>query len=164
MSIVRAPLLVVGIMLGCCWQFFPATTQAAEPDRRGIDSAIEDAARDLEIAQLRLRRYDRVEYPSSLRHLESQIKLAQAELEIWRHRMTEYASFDRWVGSSPMLITLDDAKLNVLRFERLVADLRADKESLEHSRRDQLRLHELEAQSAASRLLKLRQARARGAL
>lgn len=135
----------------------------ASAARAETSPAIAEAARDLEIAQLRLRRFDRVEYPASLRYLESQIAFQQAELQVWRRRVEEYTTFDRWVGSAPMLITLDDARLNLLRCQRTLADLKADKESLENSRRDQLRLFELEAQQAAARLLKLRQGKPRAA-
>lgn len=168
MPVMRVRWLVAATLLAGVGGFSARVTiagdapRAVEAERASLSAAIADAARDLEIAQLRLRRYDRVEYPSTLRQLESQIKLAQAELEIWRHRVAEYAPFDRWVGSAPMLITLDDARLNVLRYERALGDLRDDRDALEHSRRDQLRLFELEAQSAAARLLKLRQALSRG--
>jgi len=136
----------------------PMSSRAAQPADSGFAESLADAARDLEIAQLRLRRYDTYGYPLSLRRLESQIKLAQAELESWRRRVREYEQFDKFVGSAPVLLTLDDARLAVLRFQTDLDDSVHEKELLERSRRDQYRLLKLEVEAAARRLAGVRKA------
>lgn len=134
----------------------PAGRAAA--DSSEFAEPLADAARELEMAQLRLRRYDAYEYPLALRRLESQIKLAQAELESWRRRVREYEQFDKFVGSAPVLLTLDEARLAVLRYQTGLDDLVHEKELLERSRRDQYRLLKLEVDAAARRLALARKA------
>jgi hypothetical protein len=145
--------LLVLLSFGCLWTPTWASESCAPVD---IDASIADASRDYEIARIKLTRYDQVDYPLQLRRLDTQIRLAEAERDVWRRRVQEYSTLENWTGPTGLLITLDDARLSQLRLERLVDDLREERMLLERNHFDQRRLLKLESDAAASRLAKLR--------
>lgn len=135
----------------------PLTAAAASPaDRSDLRFAIESAERDMEIAKIRADRYVRVDYPLEVRKLEGQIKLTQAELEIWKKRVEEYQRITELTESNVMLITLDEARLSVLRLTLTLDDLQEEKLLVTRQHGQQRRLFELEAAAAHSRLAQLR--------
>jgi len=69
------------------------------------------AQRSLELAELRLLRYDRVEYPLAQRRLENEIEMTQLEIESWKRRIREYERFSRNSYSTPFFYTLEENRL-----------------------------------------------------
>lgn len=128
----------------------PAVDAAVEPE------ALRAAERDLEIAQIRLRRYENVEFPLAVRKLDSRIRLHEAEAPVWERRIKEYEKLDRFVASNGMLVTLDDARLTLAQVRSELDDARHEKRVLQDDYRDQRRLLELEVEAACYRLAQLR--------
>ena len=125
------------------------TTPAAEPDR------IAAAQRDVEIAQLELRRYLNVEYPSQRDHLETQLTLAAAEIAIQEDLVREYERMSRGKTSRPFLVTLSDARIALLGAQ-LSYQRHCDALSrLKKFHGDQCRLLELRLEAAHARLAAL---------
>ena len=118
-------------------------------------AAIEAARRDVEIAELELRRYLVVEYPASRKQLESQIAMAYAEIKSNRLLVREYERMSRGKTSQPFLVTLEDARLALLAAELRYDELRDQKSNLEKFHSDQCRLYELRVAAARQRLRSL---------
>jgi hypothetical protein len=104
------------------------------------------------MAHLRLRRFMLVDHPLAMRRLESAVKMAQAELDTFKHRLAEYEKLPKFEYSDPFLITLGDARLDVQRAELKLGDLKEEKALIERNYPEARRLLELEIESAAARL------------
>lgn len=130
---------------------------AGPPDGPAVGVAA--AERAVELAQLRLRRYARVEYPLKLRKLESEIKLTEAELGVHQDRVAEYERFEKNAYSSPLFFSLQQARLALVESELRLADLGEEKLLLVRYHTDQCRLYELELEEARERLEAVRAAR-----
>ena len=125
----------------------------AVPARAADSSATVDAARrDNEIAELALRRYVVVDYPTQRTHLESQITMAHAEIQFQRRLVREYERMSRGKSSRPFLVTLEDARLALLAAELRHGHLSEQKSNLGKFHRDQCRLFELHIEAARQRL------------
>jgi hypothetical protein len=138
------------VLVGLTLAVVAASGQAAQPPAE--DPALRSARRDVEMAQLRLRRYELVDFPLQLRKLDSRIKLLEAEQDVWRERVREYQQFDKWVGSNPVLITLADARLSLLQAETELDDARQERHVLQEQHQSDCRLLELEVEAAEDRL------------
>ncbi len=125
-----------------------AQSSAAEHQRAQIAAA----KRDLELAQLRLERFRRYEYPLEIRRLESAIRIAKAELDMFERQVREYERFTKFKDSSPLFTSLEYARINRLKAETTLRDLREEKRLVENNRRRQERLLRLEVEAAEQRL------------
>jgi len=131
--------------------------QADTPRNRNSEATAADrllasAQREVEIAELRLRRYRLFEYPLEIRRLRSAIKVAEAELETFGRQVKEYEQFTKFKYSSPLFASLEYARLNHLKAETTLADLREEKHLLEQDKHRRLRLLQLELDAAIHRL------------
>jgi hypothetical protein len=113
------------------------------------------ARRALEMAKIELRLYLQVEYPRELRRLDSQIKLAAAELAAYEERQREYRTFDRFSTGRPFLVTGQDLRLCLLNAQLRLDDLRAERTALVRFHSDEWRLLELRVHDARSRVAEL---------
>lgn len=67
------------------------------------------------------RAYASFEYPLRLRNYESQIRLAQAEVDSWRRRLAVYSYFNKAGG---LMVTVEDARLALLEATERLRNLR----------------------------------------
>ena len=133
-----------------------ATPAAAQSPRKPhTTQAAQAARRNLEIAQLRLQRYMRFEYPLEKQRLESAIKITKAEIEMFSRQVDEYKQFTKFKYSAPLMQSLEHARLNRLKARTALDDLYEEKRLKEHDRRRQTRLLELEVEAAAEYLDRL---------
>jgi hypothetical protein len=113
------------------------------------------ARRALEMANLELRLYLQVEHPREMRHLDAQIKLAEAELKAYEERRREYEPFNKFSTGRPLLLPLQSLRLCLLEAELRVDDLRAERNALIRFHSDRWRLLELRALDARQRVIEL---------
>lgn len=137
-----------------------AAWTAAALARSPSSAAIASAHRDVEIAEIELRRYVNIEYPSQRDHLETQMILARAEIEIQRRLVEEYERMSRGKTSKPFLVTLSDARIALLAAELSYQRNCDAKSRLEKFHGEQCRLHELRLEAALDRLAALKNAAA----
>lgn len=103
------------------------------------------------LAELGSRLYDKVDYELKLRQLTRDIRVAEAELDLQRERMRVY---DKYFGyTDALLVTRQNAKLDILRSEEQLKLLRQAKLLALRHRNDQVRYRELLLAEGAARLL-----------
>ena len=122
--------------------------------------AVTAAEREVESARIRLRLYVHEEHARRLRRLDHQIQLAREVLRSYERRVTEYRRFDRFRHSSPLLISLEEARLDALRAKLHLDDLREERSLLTRHHADRYRLQELQLRTAEDALFNLRRRRA----
>jgi hypothetical protein len=137
-------------ILACSW----ASPQAFSQDTP-LQAERASARRALEAANLELRLYLQVDYPREQRHLDSQIKLTEAEIKAYEDRWREYRSFDTFSTGRPLLLPLQDLRLCLLQAQLRLDDLRAERNAQIRFHSDRWRLLELRAFEARSRLAEL---------
>lgn len=115
----------------------------------GADT-IFDAQRRVEMAALRARLYEQVEYPAELRRLRSELQLAEAEVASLERLLKEYGPFDKFSTGRPLVLTIEATELGLLRARLRRDNLRAELTALQRFRSDRLRLLRLEMQEAAA--------------
>ena len=135
---------------------FAACPLSISADDAVVAAAVADAQRAVEIAQLRLRLYEREEYPKKRRALDRGIELAQAHLDSAKRRVKEYEQFDKFKYSAPLFISLEDARLTVIELELKLQELRQERFLLIRHHSDRCRLYQLEVEAAAAALKALR--------
>lgn len=140
----------VTLLLLLLSSFSPAPARADEAALRR-----EMAERELEIAVLQLRRYERLEYPLRLRRLESMIELTEAEVASFERQVAEYAGFDKFVGSAPLFQSLEQARLNLIDAQLRLDDAQQERRLLERHHADQRRLYALQIESAHAALARV---------
>jgi len=113
------------------------------------------ARRQVEAAELRLRRYVRVEHPLKLRTLESQIKLTQIEVDRLRELLAEYEQIAKNTVPAPLIVSRHAAELALTAAELRLADLDEERLLLARYHADQRRLYELDLESAQAALATL---------
>ncbi|MBN1854558.1 MAG: DUF4200 domain-containing protein [Pirellulales bacterium] len=149
-----APLLSILIFGAVGLSSAPAT----EIDTgQSVETALADARRALEIAQIEQRLYLEVEYPKKQRCLDAQIELLSAEIDALKEQIREYEKFHRSRYSRPFLTSLQECKLALLDAELGLKDARADRSSLRRFHSDRMRLYELKVGSARARVVALDQ-------
>lgn len=142
-------------ILFCACHPSAALSSASEPAGRAAVSA---AARELEMARLRERRYLRVDYPLTIRRLENEIRLARAELGMRVRRIAEYERIAGTHAPQLFLVTLDEERLAVLELELRLETLDEEKLLLQQQHADQCRLLRLQIEAAQDRFELLRDA------
>jgi hypothetical protein len=111
--------------------------------------------RALEMAQLDLRLYLQVDYPRELRHLDSAIRLTQAEVDAVKARLRAYGPYTRFDSGQPFTLSIQDDKLCLLDAELRLQDLKDERCALVRFHSDHWRLLELKAQDIRDRLVQL---------
>lgn len=143
-------------LVGLSGGYPPSTAEAAPPVEWMSE---ESALRAVEIARIEQRQYERVEYPSRLRQLDSKIKLTQLEIASLARRLEEYERTDRMVYSRPLVLTLEQNRLAMAAAELHLADLKEEKFLLERYHADRRRLYQLKLDQARAQLAAIQQAR-----
>lgn len=108
--------------------------------------------RQLQIAQIELRLYERVEYPTLIRRLESEIKLATAERDSAARLLAEYESHHRSRYSNPFLVSIESAQLTMTEAQLRLDDLKKEKCLAKQFHVDRLRLHRLRVEAVEQAL------------
>ena len=113
------------------------------------DAAIAAARRQLELAQLKLRLYERDEYPRQLGQVERAIEMQRAKVESFRRRVARVRAVRQLQYSAPLFTTLEDARLDVVAAELRLRELEDERFLLIRSRSDRSRMMQLEIEAAA---------------
>jgi len=111
----------------------------------------------VEIAELHLRLYVRVDFALRLKRLDSEIRLTEAQLASIKRILVQYRLLER-LKPAPLLGTRERTKLQLLETELRLQDLRVERLLLRRYHPDQRRLFELEAERARDRERNLRRA------
>ena len=147
-------LLVVGVSPGPLSS--AALAQNLTPgDEARLASAIDEARRQIDLAQLRLRVYERVEYPRRLRQLNAEIALVAAEVERNRVLLAEYQRISRNTIPDPLIVTRQATELALLAGELKLRDLREENHLLARGFDEECRFRQLEVESARAELRRL---------
>ncbi|MEX2317765.1 MAG: hypothetical protein WD669_11475 [Pirellulales bacterium] len=120
-----------------------------------VQAARAAARRALEMANLELRLYLQVEHPREMRHLDAQIKLAEAEVKAYEERRREYEPFNKFSTGRPLLLPMQSLRLCLLEAELRLDDLRAERNALVRFHSDRWRLLELRALDARAHVVEL---------
>ncbi len=102
----------------------------------------DSSSREREIAEIRYKLYRHVEYPLRIRRLDSDIKLAKAEIESLKRAVKEYGHFNTRY-SKPFFQSEERAKLDLLRAEVTLKDLQYERSLLLKYRETEKRLRAL---------------------
>jgi hypothetical protein len=116
-----------------------ARSATAENSVRRSDQAVE-------IARLRLKLYERVDYPLRLRHLRTEIKLMEARVSSLGRRVKESRRFYR---SPALFTTIEKLQLSLLEAELVLKDLKHERTLLQSHNKDERRLRMLQIEIAA---------------
>jgi hypothetical protein len=137
-------------MRGLCFVLGAALAVSSSATFAGEPEMIAAARRQLELAQLKLRLYERDEYPRQLGNVERAIVMAKAEVESFRRRVREYEQFDKFTNPGPLLTSLEDARLCLVDAELKLRGLDDERFLLIRSRSDRTRIYQLEIEAAAA--------------
>jgi len=124
-------------------------TFAAEPPRSSR-VPLPSAKRTLEIAQLRARLYERVEFPLRLLRLENEIKLAEAQIESFKRLDKEYQQFTKFKYSNPLIHTIETTKLGLLQATLHLKNLKEERHLLRRYFDEERRLRRLLIEQAGT--------------
>lgn len=125
-------LMVASLLLG---GLVVSLANGATPDK-----SVSHSDQVLEIARLRFKLYERVDYPLLLRHLRTEIKLMQAQVDSLRRRVKEAQRFSR---SPALFTTIEILQLRLLEAELLLKDLKHEQTLLQIHNQDERRLRKL---------------------
>ena len=114
-----------------------------------------DAYRTLEIAAIEQRLYRRVEHPARVRALKAEIQFAEARVDSLRRILAGYRPFTRFSTGNPLTITVERTKLDLLREELHVRNLRDHLRMENRYHRQRMQLYSLRIQASAARLTQL---------
>lgn len=121
--------LAAGVALGA------SALLAAQPA-----DPVADAGRAVEAARLRLKLFERVDYPLRLQELDGRLQLTRAEIESLRRRIAEYERFN---GSKAFFLTLEETRLQLLDAELRWKQLDQERLLLQLHYKDERRLRQL---------------------
>ncbi len=125
---------------------------AVSADRARGDELRDAALREVELAQIRMRLWERLDYPLRQRQIDSELKLAEAQIESLKRQVSEYEQFTKFKYSSPLFYSLEEARVQLVAAQARRDDLREEAALLLKNRDDLRRLQELEVEAAKSRL------------
>lgn len=131
---------------------------AAEPSRTAAPPprSIAAAQRNLEIATLRLLNFDRVEFPLESKRLDSEIALTRAAIKSLERRIVEYEQFTKNRYSSPLFLSLETTRLELVEARLNLKVLTEEKCLRIQYRGSTRRLYQLEIEQAHDRLESIR--------
>ncbi len=110
------------------------------------ENSVSQSDSAIEIARLRFKLYERVDYPLRLRHLRTEIKLMAAQVDSLSRRVKEARRFYR---SPALFTTIEKLQLELLGAELLLKDLKHEQTLLQIHNRDERRLRKLLIENAA---------------
>lgn len=99
---------------------------------------------EIEAARLRIKLYERQEYPLQRRLLNAKIKVAKAEIESLKRQREEYEQFTHFKFSAPLFGQLEHVKVAQVEADEHLKSLIEEKALLERFHQDRMRLLELE--------------------
>lgn len=108
-----------------------------------LTSAAPKESTEAEIRDLEWRLYERVEFPTRIRRIESELKIGEARLKSLEKLLAEYQSFQKFSTGNPLTLTVEDTRLQILELKVRIDDLREERSLLERYKSDQRRLFEL---------------------
>ncbi|TWT43269.1 hypothetical protein [Botrimarina hoheduenensis] len=117
-----------------------------------LGESSDELLRVWELASLEQRLYQRFDHPARLREIRDEIAFSEARIDSLRRLQREYEPFTRFRVGNPLAVTAERNRLDLLRAERQLADLRRllSEEHRMHSTR--LRWHATMVSQAAQRL------------
>ncbi len=130
--LMAASLLAAGMVVSAAF--------AATPE-----DSVSQAARSVEIARLRFKLYERVDYPLRMRQLQNEIKLQEACVDSLRRRVKET---DRFRYAEGLFTTTEILRLELLRAELSLQNSQHELQLLERHNQDERRLHRLLIETA----------------
>lgn len=101
-------------------------------------------AQQIEAASLRLKLYERQEYPLERRILQAKIIVAKAQVESLARQRAEYQQFTKFKYSAPLFAELERVKVQQVEADQHLKTLQEEKALLERFHQDRMRLLELE--------------------
>ena len=107
--------------------------------------SVSQSTRAVEIARLRFKLYERVDYPLHLRHLRTDIKLMDARVASLRRRVKEAQRFYR---SPALFTTIENLQLELLEAELVLKDRKREQTLLQIHNQDERRLRKLLIENA----------------
>jgi len=116
--------------------------QGAPPER-----PVSRSQHALEIARLRFKLYERVDYPIRQRQLRTEITLMEARVSSLQRRVKEA---ERFRQSEALFTTIENLRLELLEAELLLKDWKHELSLLKAHHQDERRLHQLLIQNAAT--------------
>ena len=126
------------------------TASACRPARAAENAGeMAQAFRALEEARLRLRLFERVDYPLRLQEVDAQIKLTRAEVESFQRRIAEYERFD---GSGAVFLELENVRLMLGAGRLRLQNLERERLLLQLHFKDERRLRQMQVDAAAQRV------------
>ncbi len=134
------------------------TTPSAQADNGVCITAREAARRALVEAKIELRLYQRVEYPRERRRLDAEIKLTQAEVDIYRERQRDYRAYERASNGGAFKKPGQDVRLCLLEAELRLKNLQAERNALIRFHSDRARLLELKVYDARMLVIEMERA------
>jgi len=99
---------------------------------------------EIEAARLRIKLYERQEYPLERRLLNSKINVAKARIDSLERQQAEYEQFTKFKYSAPLFGQLEHVKVGLVEAEENLKNLIEEKSLLERFHQDRMRLLELE--------------------
>lgn len=134
---------------------FPASSRAGclagdclDPDRP-CEACLVDPRASLELAQLDRRYYRRVEYPSRMRALRTEIEFTESRIDALRNLLVDYGRVTRFRTGNALTVTSNNAHLTLLAEEAHLRDLRERKAFEQRYHRQMKRLHAERVRQAA---------------
>ena len=116
------------------------------------DELRDAALREVELAQVRMRLWERLDYPLQQRRIESELKLVEAQIDSLKRRLAEYEQFTKFKYSAPLFYSLEEARVQLVAAQAQRDNLREEAALLLKNRGDLRRLQELEVEAAKARL------------
>ena len=107
-----------------------------------------DPVRALEIAMLEKKLYEQVSHPMRVRTLNAEITLTEARIKSLNRRLDEYEPMDRFETGRALFVTIEETKLDLLREELHLQELKARRTAENRFHRQQARLHALKVDQA----------------
>lgn len=111
------------VALRCSIGMFLLSLTTATAWADPYSEALADAEYALACAKLQLRLYRQVQVPGEVRQLDAAIRLTDAEIDALRHRIREYAPFEKFQTGRPLLVTTEYARLHLAEAEQRLAEL-----------------------------------------
>lgn len=121
--------------------FIVSIAPGAHPDKTDNRST-----RAVEIARLRFKLYERVDYPLLVRQLKTEIKLMEARAASLRRRLKEAERFHR---AKALWTTTENLRLDLFEAELLLKDWNHELVLLQNHNQDERRLRQLLIEEAA---------------
>ena len=144
-----SPVAVFSMAIVCL--LAPSSKAYAQAQDRPQES-VDEARRELEIRELRLKLYVQSEYPLERQRLTSAIKLSAAAAHIHARELADFEKLQRFSVGEPFRVTVDEARYAELAARTREADLKEELRILDRNFRSRRRLLELEVEAARARL------------